>query len=891
MSEGRDRGLPKKDDVPAVAHGLGSRHDGARQSQRRSPKIHGADPLAASRSYPQGDSAETPPIVLTANGVGHAFATDDRSSLQLVLANLGVALVVLDRDGRPALVNREARDLFHITVDDAAQARAPTPIAEFSADGVMPLDPRDSPLRRALSGENVTNAQLCVRRQGSDGRQWVSANAHSIAGADGQILGAVGIFIPIDSGTEREQSLIQARDEALDAVGAKSELVANLSHEIRTPLSAIVGLTRLLLDTALSAEQREFAETVGLSAESLVAIVNNALDFSRLTAGKLPLESVDFNPVGVIENVVETLAAEAHGKSIEIASIIHGDVPTSVSGDPLRLRQVLMNLVGNALKFTERGSVLVRLSRQSTSGSRVILRFTVHDTGIGVSQADQNNLFKAFSQGSSSTTRKYGGSGLGLVISAQLVELMSGTIGVESAPGAGSTFWFAVPFGTHPATSTLADEAVAELKDLRVLIADDSTCAAPAVCEQLLSWRLHCERASSAGETLAALRRDSDNQQPIDAVLIDVQMRGGEGLALARTIESLPDVRRPRLVATYQFGHRPDEQGLREAGFSAWLAKPVRQSQLLNGLAHVMTQPVGANRRGPFPVRPQEPKSPPPGFAPALSSPARTDVRILLAEDHAINQRVALRVLEKLGYRVDAVADGRQVLSALAAGAYDLVLMDCQMPALDGYETTRVIRRQLSRYQHIPIIGVTAHALEGDREKCIAAGMDDYLSKPLLPAALAEMVERWLVPRVRPVSDDILKRSSQAGSAESPSAIDMGGLADIVGDSRADGKDFLDDLINTFTCDLDARITAMKSALGDGDLKRIAQEAHAVKGSAGHFRARPLIALLTAVEDLVRRDGRAELASAIEAIEREIARVKGALGASRIGNSRREFDK
>jgi signal transduction histidine kinase/CheY-like chemotaxis protein/HPt (histidine-containing phosphotransfer) domain-containing protein len=891
MSEARDRGVPVKDTPPAPALGRLVVRTPPRQGLPRSRKGAAADAAVNPHSEAAGENIESPAPVASADAVAHPFAADDLSFLKLVLASVGAAILVLDREGSAVFVNREARELFRVSGEPGAGNKVEAPMVVLAADGVTPLDPRDRPIMRALVGELVDGEEICIRHAGSDAPQWLMANARPIVGPDARILGAVGLYIRIDSPKARKKSLLKARDAALIAAGAKTEFMANMSHEIRTPLSAIVGMTRLLLDSKLSAEQREFAETVGLSVDSLISIVNDVLDFSKITAGKLKLEAVEFSPIGVIESVVETFAEQALAKRIELASSVHGEVLTAVIGDPSRLRQVLINLVGNAIKFTEHGSVLVELSREPVTADQVVLRFSVRDTGIGISLADQRRLFQPFSQAETSTTRMYGGTGLGLAICTRLVELMSGSIGVESAPGEGSTFWFTVPFHTPDTASTLADEAVAELAGLRVLIADDSRFVASALCQQLVSWSLDSERASSAAETLDLLRAAAAGRRPFDVVLIGTEIGRGGAIALAKTIRSAPDVGRPRLVATYPLGHRPNERQMRDAGLCSWIAKPMRPSQLLNRLAGAMAQTHSANVRAPTGA--DTVRTPSRRRTALLSDGQRNDARILLAEDHAINQRVALMMLKKLGYHAHAVANGREVINALNAHPYDLVLMDCQMPDLDGYEATRRIRQTAAEYRHIPIVGVTAHALEGDREKCLAAGMDDYLTKPILPEKLGETVERWLAHcAARNLSPGNGQPAAPNGSRSSTErTVDVSLIEAIGGSGPSGDATFVGELIDGFLEDLDTRIAQMKSDLADCELVRITHNAHALKGSAGHFGAAALICRLATLETLVREDRRDQIAAAIDAVECEAASVKRALVAIRPRRSHRETDK
>ena len=892
MSGERGRGVPITDTPPVSALGRSVVRKPPRQGLPPSRQGEAADAAVNPHSEAAGENIEAPAPVTSAEAVAHQFAADELSFLKLVLASVGAAILVFDRNGTALFMNREACELFRVSGEPGPAVQAEAPMLQLAADGVTPLDPRERPSMRALAGERVDGEEICIRHAGSDAPQWLMANARPIVGPDARIIGAVGVYIRIDPPKARKKSLMQARDAALIAAGAKSEFMANVSHEIRTPLSAIVGMTRLLLGSKLSAEQREFAETVGLSVDSLISVVNDVLDFSKIGAGKLKLEAVEFSPIGVIESVVDTFAEQALAKHIELASSVHGEVPTAVIGDPARLRQVLINLVGNAIKFTEHGSVLVELKRERISADQVVLRFNVRDTGIGISLADQRRLFQPFSQAETSTTRNYGGTGLGLAICTRLVELMSGAIGVESAPGEGSSFWFTVLFGTADVQSTLADEAVAELAGLRVLIADDSAFAAPALCQQMLSWRLDCDPASSAAETLDLLRAAGAERRPFDIVIIANEIGGGGAFALAKQIGVTPGVRRPRLIATYQLGHHPDEHLLREAGFSAWLAKPVRQSQLLNCLVTAMTGSAPNSSAESGPPRRRSGTLAHHHYIPTLSADQRAKVRILLAEDHAINQRVALKMLQKLGYQADVVANGREGLDALKARPYDLILMDCQMPDLDGYEATRLIRETAAEYRHIPIVGVTAHALEGDREKCLAAGMDDYLTKPVLPEELGETVERWLAHRA---ARNLSPGAAQPATPDPPNSstertVDVSMIEAIGGSGPSGDASFVGELIDSFLKDLDTRIAQMKSDLADCELVRIADNAHALKGSAGHFGATALLSRLTGLETLVREDRRDQIAAAIGALEREAASVARALVAISPRRSHHETD-
>ena len=674
---------------------------------------------------------------ITAQKETEAALAYERDLLGALLGNVDDNIYFKDRESRFIRVSRVLAQKFGLA--DPVEAAGKTDFDFFTAEHAQPAFDDEQTIIR--TGQPMIG-KVEKETWGDGTETWGLTTKVPMRDGAGEIIGTCGVTKDITALKRVEQELTTAKAAAEVAVKTKGEFLANMSHEIRTPMNGIIGMTGLLLDTPLDPAQREFAETVRISADNLLTIINDILDFSKIEAGKLTFETFDFDLVEAVEGALDMLAERALAKGIELASAIPPDVSVRVRGDMGRLRQVLVNLLGNAIKFTERGEVVVRVFKESETATHTTVRFKIIDSGIGIPGEVQQRLFQAFTQADTSTTRKYGGTGLGLAISRQLVAMMHGQIGVESEPGKGSTFWFTAEFEKQTGPVNPAEAYNRDLFNLRVLVVDDNATNRQILRHQLFAWKMQKGSAGSGYEALQIMREAAAAGAPYDLALLDMQMPEMDGLTLARAIKTDPTIAGTRLIILTSLGKSMTGEELKTAGIDAYLVKPVKQSRLFDSLVNVMGQAHAENvfTKSSLPTQPLTPLD-----------PALTKIRILIAEDNPVNQKVALAQLQKLGAKADAVANGQEVLNALDAIPYEIVFMDCQMPEMDGYEASRLIRKserepvQIGHRQRpVHIIAMTANAMVGDREKCLAAGMDDYISKPVHLNDLQAALERWL---------------------------------------------------------------------------------------------------------------------------------------------------
>ena len=767
----------------------------------------------------------------------------------VVLVREDDALVALGGGGSAADVTGDLRLPLAAAADPVVRAfETLTPVFENAL-------PPESRLAQALGFKCVLAIPL-VDRAGTVGCV-VLGDAKRGQRFTREIADEAAIVAPL-AGAALERArlfgeLAQARDTALAAARLKSEFLANMSHEIRTPMNGIIGMAGLLAGTPLSDDQRDLVDTVRASAEALLTVINDILDLSKIEAGKMILEEIDFDLRAVMEEVAELLAPRAVEKRLELACAMPPRFPHLLKGDPTRLRQVLTNLLGNAVKFTEAGEVALEAAVLEETFGRARIRLSVRDTGVGIPRDRQASVFESFTQADGSTTRRYGGSGLGLSICRQLVDLMGGRIGLESDPGKGSVFWIELSLAKQ-VHDDVASPSPPGLDGARVLVVDDHPTNRRILTEQLRAWGCAPETVTGGAEALGRLAAAARGEAPVDIVLMDMQMPDMDGEETVRVMRTDPRLAVVPVILLSSMGAVGNAEEIRAKGFAAALIKPVRQSHLLEALGRVLAGTPAAR---------------------AARRPADADVtadlglRILLAEDNVVNRKVALRMLARLGCQAEAVPDGYDAVAAVEGGTYDVVLMDVQMPGLDGFEATAAIRaREGTSGRRIPIVAMTAHAMQGDRERCLASGMDDYVSKPVRLTELARVLAGWAAR---------LGRGAPPAQVPRPTGpvFDAERLREACGDDA----DFRRHVLADFLATLPAAVSAVEEAVSAAAAARLGASAHSLKGSCYAIGADAAATAAEALERLGRRGELAEAGALLARLRGELGRLRSAVEA------------
>ncbi|MBS0170490.1 MAG: response regulator [Nitrospira sp.] len=765
-----------------------------------------------------------------------AYATFQRA----ILDNAGYAIISCRPDGIIQLFNPAAEALLGYRTDELIGCQHPG-IFHDPAEVAARARQFSDELGRIIAPGFDVFVEKCrcnlpnehewtyIRKDGT--RRTVLLNVTALRDADGKITGYLGVASDVTPLKRTAQELLLAKEAAEAASRTKSQFLANMSHEIRTPMNGVLGMTELLLTTPLDARQQHLTRTIQQSGEALLAIINDILDFSKIEAGKLQLERLDFDLQDTVDNAVELFATPAQRKRLELTCHMPNSVPRALRGDPIRLRQALLNLISNALKFTAAGEINVRVEAVTETDTTVTLRFTVKDSGVGIPPEAQQRIFEAFSQADGTTTRRFGGTGLGLTIVKELVALMQGQIGVESQVGQGSTFWFTTVFERQPAIAQDQHPKHALLQR-RILVVDDTAANREILDDHLRSWGAIPVLAASAAESLTHLRAAADAQHPFELAILDFQMPDMDGMQLAQAIRADPQLGTLPLLMLTSVGYDAGASGV--SAVDGWVTKPVRKPLLHQAI-------LGLLRTGHRPAT----HRPEPVASPSLAAKTPS-ARLLLVEDTPVNREVATGMLDLMGYSVCAVENGRLALAAIAQERFDLVLMDCQMPEMDGFTATAAIRQQESQpgRHRLPIIALTANAMEGDRARCLAAGMDDYLAKPFTVAELNTILTRWLAPgradnKAAPTPPSTAADDSTHGPDQPAAEADIDKTAwEAIRSLQRPGRpDILAKVLTTYLNDSRVLVEEIRAAVEAQDSGALANAAHRLKSSSAQLGA------------------------------------------------------
>ncbi len=778
-----------------------------------------------------------------------AGQTEDAESLfSLIASETDNFIVVMDASGGITWVNKAFERMTGYSAPEINRRRLDELLGGPGSRKEVLRE-----LRQALrEGHRFSNELLLYRK---DGRScWTHFTLTPVRGNEGLVTRWIAIGTDVTQRHQAMEALAASKEAAEAASRAKSEFLANMSHEIRTPLNAIIGMTELALGTKLTREQREYLTTVRMSAESLLELLNDVLDLSKIEAGKLSIDHVDFNLADLLRDTVRALAVRAHAKGVEIACHVPMNVPQWLRGDPVRLRQILVNLVGNAIKFTSQGEVVVTVEPQWQNDNEIGLHFCVADTGVGIPRDRLQRIFEAFEQADTSTTRQFGGTGLGLTITAELLRMMGGRIWVESQPGKGSRFHFSLTFPIVQDPPEIRRAEMSELEGLRVLVVDDNATNRRILKEVLTHWRMQPTLVESGQAALDEIARRAREGPAFDVILLDAMMPGMDGFEAARTLRDRPDLK-AGTVLMLSSADRPDSSDLcEELGIAAYMLKPISPSALLEAIQHTVGRDLEAAQSD---LAESEER---------VDRPQRK-LRVLVADDHEANRHLATAVLQKRGHTCVAAVDGADVVQKYQAAdpPIDVILMDIQMPNVDGFEATARIRElERDRGSHTPIIALTAHAMKGDREKCLSAGMDAYLSKPLRPRELVTLVES--------VSNSVASRPLEHDSTAQPASIDFSYALD-----RLDGEDdLLRSQMQFFLKDGPALIDDIRSGTAAGDTERVQRGAHRLKGLLAGYGRDEAARLASRIEQDAADGDLSRAAELCDPVERDVhALVEG----------------